>query len=452
MDLLEQIYQAGVVGEGGAGFPTHKKLDAKADYFIINGAECEPLLQTDKYIMRHHAPDIVEAVQAVGSHLKAKHLLIAVKKKYTDEITCLENEIQRQNAPVQLIKMDSFYPAGDEHITAFEASGLVVPPGGVPIAKGMVVSNVCTMMNVANAMAGRPVIRKLLSVLGEVNSPCIVDAPVGTSVIDCIAAAGGLSRKDVSLILGGPMMGRYVSLQEAESVYITKTTNGIIAVPEHSVPVKRKVMPFSHIMNQAKSMCIQCSYCTSLCPRYLLGHPIHPHNIMRAVSYTETGNDFSDNLYKEALICSECGVCEEYACPMGLSPRRVNAMIKDQLRRKGIVYDAVINDPIPKYERLFRKIPANRLTMRLGYARYQLPTLDQIIKIDPPKVQISLKQHIGIKAKPIVESGQNVFAGQIIACVDKEQLGANIHASIDGVISSINEEAISLERTGYKYV
>ena len=139
MDLLRQIYDAGVVGAGGAGFPTHKKLSCKVEYFIINGVECEPFLMTDQYLMRNKGNEIVAAAALVGDSVGASHIVFALKKKYESEAQALREAIEKTNVKARLFLLDEVYPAGDEHVLAYEVTGRTVEPGGVPLSAGKVV-------------------------------------------------------------------------------------------------------------------------------------------------------------------------------------------------------------------------------------------------------------------------------------------------------------------------
>ena len=115
MSLLEKIAAAGIVGAGGAGFPTHMKLDCKVEYFLVNAAECEPLLHTDKYLMRTFPEQIVEAAEAVTKHVEASQVFIAVKGVNTEEIASLKKAIAARKSAVKIFELDNYYPAGDEH-------------------------------------------------------------------------------------------------------------------------------------------------------------------------------------------------------------------------------------------------------------------------------------------------------------------------------------------------
>ena len=179
MDLLNCIKEAGIVGCGGAGFPTHVKYSGGGvEYLIINGAECEPLLRTDRYIMKHLGERVVSAAEAVQELLGAAQCRIALKKTYTEEIKALEKVLKAKNSRVELAKMDSFYPAGDEQTMVYEVTGRVVPPAGIPLDVGCVVSNVATMLGISDAMEGKPFTEKYLTVTGEVRNPSVLHVPV----------------------------------------------------------------------------------------------------------------------------------------------------------------------------------------------------------------------------------------------------------------------------------
>jgi Na+-translocating ferredoxin:NAD+ oxidoreductase RnfC subunit len=160
MALLEQIYNAGVVGAGGAGFPTHKKLSCRVEYYIINAAECEPLLETDKYIVRNFSGEIIKAAEAVAAEVDAENVVIGLKKKYIKETEALVKAIRDAGSRVKLHYLNSIYPAGDEHILVNEVTKEVIPPGGIPLNVGAVVNNVGTVLNIYEAMKDKPVIEK----------------------------------------------------------------------------------------------------------------------------------------------------------------------------------------------------------------------------------------------------------------------------------------------------
>lgn len=436
MDLIDKIFNAGVVGAGGAGFPTHIKYNNKVDYFVINGVECEPLIGTDKYLMRLKAKEIVIAINEISKILEAKEIIIATKESYKEEIKSLTNAILENGEKIKIHKIKSFYPGGDEHVLIREVIGKTVPPGGIPLNVNAVVSNIGTIYNVYNAINDMPVTRKFISILGEIKNPLILNVPIGIPISQCIKAAGGATIDDYVVIVGGPMMGKFITKEESQQKVITKTDGALIIISKDHILYKRKSLGIEKIIKLAKSSCIQCSYCTDFCPRYLLGHKIRPHRIMRALTCLDEDNE----IFNEALLCSECGVCENYACPMGLSPREVNSYIKTKLRSKG----KKINQQLLEENdlRKFRLIPTERLLIKLGLYKYTTQKLQTYKEINADIVSIPLKQHIGVPAKPIVNIGDKVREGQLIGDIDKNTLGAKIHASITGTVAHIGENIV----------
>lgn len=441
MELLEQITRAGIVGCGGAGFPTGRKLDCRVEWLIVNGAECEPLLRTDRYLMRHNAGRVVRAAGAVARMVGAKHCVIALKRAYTEEWKALEAAlVGGGTVPIELFPLDSFYPAGDEQVLVYEVTERVVPPAGIPLDVGAVVSNLATMNAISDAMDGIPLTKKYITVTGEVKRPTIVRALVGTSFEECIRLAGGSKEERYCVIDGGPMMGKVMGYEEAREAAVTKTTSGIIVLDEdHYLSVLSKT-PVGRMKRLASAACIQCSYCTQLCPRNLLGHPLEPHKIMRRFA---AGGDIpsllDDPVVRQAAICCQCGVCEQYACPMGLTPRRINALIRDEMRKAGIPYERreALWEADP--ERRNRKLPTKRAAARSGVLDYYDFEIDTLAEAAPSTVRISLRQNMGAPAQPVVQEGDRVREGQLIARCPEGKLGADIHAGIGGVVTKVTD-------------
>ena len=448
MSLSEQIAAAGVVGLGGAGFPTHAKLKGTFDVFIVNGAECEPLLRTDRYLMRNEADKIVRAVMAVKNELQIPQAVIALKRAYEEEAAALQNAIAAQGADIRLHFLESFYPAGDEQTIVYEVTGKVVPPGGIPAAVGAVVDNVGTLCAIADAMDGRPLTRKLLTVTGLVRHPVLVDVPIGTPLYRCVELAGGTTTDQFFVVNGGPMMGRPVPMEQfATDAVVTKTTSGILVLPAQGPHERAYRMPQKHMLNQAKAACIQCRFCTDLCPRYLLGHPLEPHRIMRKMAYAETTNEaelLQDPDIQNALICCECGICETYACPMSLQPRTVNAYLKGKLSAAGIRFAGATEEAYTaRAPREDRKVPSRRAAARVGVGAFYNYDIRECVSDTPQEVRIPLRMHIGAPAVALVQNGTHVRAGDVIAAPPEGALGACIHASIDGTVE-VEADAIRI--------
>ena len=443
MDLIKQIFDSGVVGCGGAGFPTHVKLKASPEILIINGAECEPLLRTDRYLMIHEAEKLVSGVDLICRELSIPEGRIALKKTYTKEIEALTAAIEKLHSKVQLHLMDSFYPAGDEQVVVYEVTGKVVPPAGIPLDVGAIVDNVATIIAVADAVSGIPFTEKYLTVTGEVREPSVLKVPVGTSFAQCIEMAGGTTSDKVMVVSGGPMMGAPMSWEAAMNASVTKTTSGILVLPEDGAIDRRRKTQLNHMLNRAKAACIQCTFCTQLCPRHMLGHPLQPHRIMRKMAMNMPHQDnnemtkdhwilpelLEDKDIRQAAICSECGV---YACPMGLQPRVVNSLIKGELAQAGIRYSREGDTWEADANRPYRKVPTKRIAARAGVGAYYHIDGHTYKEETASKVVLPLKMNIGVPAEPVISDGVHVEKGQLIAACPEGKLGANLHASISG--------------------
>jgi Na+-translocating ferredoxin:NAD+ oxidoreductase RnfC subunit len=446
MDMIQAIKKAGVVGAGGAGFPTHIKLNTQVEVFIVNGIECEPLLETDKYLMRTYAEELVDIIDTVAAALHAKRWVIGVKDKNVVEIKALEKAVAKKGSPLEVKRVQNYYPAGDEHILVQEICGKSIPPMGLPLDVGAVVANVATLLDVKNALEGNPVTTRLITVTGAVKRPTLIQVPIGTSIAQCIELAGGPSLSDYAVLLGGPMMGTDCPKDKISETYVTKTLGGIVLVEASSYLITMKRLPMSHIIRRAESACIQCQMCTDLCPRYLNGHPLYPHKVMRAVGMHEQHPE----TLKSALICCECGVCELYACPMGLSPKTVNQFVKRTLSKEGVRFEPSKNTDYKASDLMpYRKIHTSRMVARTGLTAYADIHLETVIDFQPQVVKLHLKQGIGSPAVPCVQEGAWVTAGDLIAAVEDTTVGSQLHASISGQIH-LDQQAIWIRAVGQR--
>lgn len=441
-EFINSIIAAGVVGAGGAGFPTHVKLGAQAEYIIINAAECEPLIRVDQELLTHYTADILEGLNKIVQETGAVKGFIAIKEKHQDVIKRL-NEAIGNDQGIEVFPLKDFYPAGDEQITVYEVLKKAVPKGGIPLNVGCIVCNVETVLNVNRACQGKPVTTTFVTITGEVNNPATYCLPIGMSYKKALELCGVDTLEGKVGIDGGPMMGKLITDFDAP---ITKTTKAIILLNADSLLIREKTKTMEQVLKQSRIACIQCQKCTDLCPRDLLGHDVKPHIVMRIVNYGLS--DFSG--MKTALGCSECGACELYACPNGLSPRRVNIMIKQEMAKAGIKIDKAVEPKQPSAMIDYRKIPVKRLIERIGIKKFDVKA--PLEKFDQPLewVVIPLKQHLGTAAIPVVEKGMMVAEGTLIGKIANGNLGANVHASISGIIQEITPESITIEAQGGK--
>ena len=434
-DIVDKVRAAGVVGAGGAGFPTHVKLQFEVQMVLGNGASCEPLLAGDPYLMAHQPGQVLDGLLAVMDCTGSDKGTICLKAKHANAMAALREKISenKYGGRIKMFELEDFYPAGDEFILVNEVLGKIVPEGGIPLNVLAVVSNVESLLNVSRAMTGKPVTDRYLTVCGEVNEPVVCKVPIGTPADNVIQLAGGPRISDFSIVMGGPMMGKVI---DRGSVPITKTTSGIIVLPGNHNVIRDKSRSLDRMRFIAKSACTQCSRCTDLCPRYLIGHSLEPHRIMRHLAYNP---GMTGEVLEDALICSECGVCEKFACPMMLSPREINAAVKQKLLKDGIKRESKRESYQVSLFNDTRKIPLKRLMERLEVTRYDThpPFYEDDIQVN--RVIIPLQQHLGKPAVPAVKAGDRVKKGDLIGEIPEGALGARVHASIDGVVESVDE-------------
>ena len=439
--IIEKIRAAGVVGAGGAGLPTHVKADAKVDTVLVNGASCEPLLMSDPYLMETGIDTMLRGLHAMIDCTGAGRGVICLKGKHTKALETVRAAVAKDTTGrLEVFELKDFYPAGDEHVLVHEVLGRIVPERGIPLQIGAVVANVETLYNVALAMDDTPVTHRYLTVGGEIKRPGVLLAPVGALVSEVLAFAGGPTIADYCVVDGGPMMGRVLP---STDVPIGKTTSGLLVLPPDHTVTARKIMDPARVRKITNSICCQCSLCTDMCPRKLLGHSLHPHKLMRV-----TDPKAVDGIAREALLCSECGICEKFACPMMVSPREVNAQIKKSLMQAGVRWEAPAKTLAPHPFRQARAIPTKRLVQRLDLVKYDVHP-GWIGEFSPSVVRMPLDKHIGAPAIPVVAAGARVKRGDLIGEIPEKAMGARVHAGIDGMVESVMDGMITI-RAGSK--
>jgi Na+-translocating ferredoxin:NAD+ oxidoreductase RnfC subunit len=434
--LKDLLREAGVVGAGGAGFPSYAKLSDQVDTIILNCAECEPLLKVHRQVLETYTCEILSALSDLVAVAGAKRGIIAIKSHYHSTLLALENEII-DYPTLSIHKLDAVYPAGDEIILIKEVTGKVVDPGKLPLSVGVTVCNVESVYNVYSAMHGKPVTDKFVTVAGEVAHPTTLRVPIGTKISELLEAAGGITVEDPQYINGGPMMGRLTTPHEP----VTKTTNAIIVLPsDHSIIFNKKRNSAINL-RRTMSVCCQCRTCTDLCSRRVLGYPVEPHAVMRVLSNGGKGDVYA---LAGSMFCSGCGLCETYSCPQGLSPRAMIAELKNVARAQGYKPPDDIKPDVVK-DAQFKKVSVERLTMRLGLKKYDVPA-PICEEFDTKTVKILLSQHLGAPAVPSVQEGDLVQKGDLIAHAKESALSVNIHASISGTVVAVTPRYIKIQK------
>jgi Na+-translocating ferredoxin:NAD+ oxidoreductase RnfC subunit len=436
---VQHVADAGVVGAGGAGFPTHVKLAGRADAVLLNAAECEPLLHKDKEILQRHPEAVLEGLQTAMRLVGANRGRIGIKNKYHHLLDMLGPLLPTN---VDVAPLQDTYPAGDEFILVYDLLGRVIPPGGIPLAVGALVLNVETALNVARSHT-EPVTEKYLTIAGAVAEPVTLRVPLGVTLRQCVEAAGGAAVPDPHYVVGGVMMGRLANDLDA---LVDKTTGGIVVLPSAHPAVRRRQADWSQIARIGRSACDQCSFCTELCPRYLLGHPIEPHRAMRSLGFNLVGA--ADVL--GTAFCCECNLCSMYSCPEDLDPKSVCGENKRRLlAEKHRWEDPPFNPRRPELHLDNRRAPMARLMQKLGLLSYRNagPLRDELLPAQ--RVGIRLKQHVGAPCQPVVSVGERVAKGAVVGKppvnAGNPALGAPVHASIAGTVTAIDANTIWIE-------
>lgn len=440
MSLLETVRRAGIVGAGGAGFPTYAKLNCQAEYLLVNGAECEPLLRVDQLLMARYPDQVILGAGAAAEAVGARKAVIGVKGKHKEVIELLQQRIEQLNAPVSVGILPDIYPAGDEVVLVYQLTGRIVPELGLPKDVGCVVVNVETCLNIHNARQGRPVTEKYVTLAGDIPQPRTVRVPVGTPIRELLRAVGVTDPEAYGVIRGGPMMG---GLLEDWGDSITKKDKGFVILKKDHALIRKKSCTEERAEHINRSACEQCRMCTDLCPRFLLGHGMQPHKMMRALSYAR------DDVSRQTLaaLCSQCNLCEYFSCPANLHPRMTNTLFRKNLARAGVRYQPQGGPYQVRSSRSYRLVPSKRLVARLCLGDFDRPAPWAEAE-EPEEVRISTRQNVGAPARPVVHVGQRVKREELIGDVAQDALGVPIHASIDGVVTACDENCIVIRRGG----
>ena len=429
---LSEIQSHGIIGAGGAGFPAHVKLGSRPDTIIMNAAECEPLLHKDMQILRHHTDAVLEGFQIAMDLTGAREGIIGIKEKHHDEIRLLESRASRR---FRILPLADVYPAGDEVTLIYLTTARIVPPGSLPIAVGCVVQNVETLYNIG---IKKPVISKFISVAGAVEQPATIEVPIGTTFAE-ILSHFTITCDEYILRSGGLMMG---AVENNLDKVVSKRTSALIVLPaSHHCATMYNRFNTDHAVDLiAKAGCDQCSFCTEFCPRYLLGHPVRPELAMRNRMFTREDQPMA-NLGN--LSCCECNLCTMYACPEGLDPKGATVMDKRIMRSQNQMLAPSAPSAHPMFE--FRQVPTSSLKQRLDIGKFRDEGPLKKLDLRPPSVRIPLRQHAGSPAVPTVRPGDKVRTYDMIGRASSE-ISCAVHASIDGTVTDISADEITIER------
>lgn len=436
MNLKEIMKQAGIVGAGGAGFPSYAKLAEGCDTLVINGAECEPLLYTD-YVLLHKEIDMVlSGISAVLEYANIPRALLCVKEHTAVRLKWKDGS--KLADKIILKTLPDVYPMGDEISLIYQATERVVKPGNLPITAGVIVYNVETMYNLAAAIKyAAPLTQKWLTIGGDIPTPIVVKVPIGTPIAELFDKNGITVPEGYTVLDGGPSMGKVIDVEKA---VVTKTTKGLLILPDSCEAILSKQINGEMSIARAETACCQCTRCTDMCPRALLGYPLEPHKMVRTAKSAVVA---LPQMVLSASLCCGCGVCESLACCQGISPKAVINEYKALLAKNKMRYVGK-EEVQPAPEREYRMIPSERWASVLGVAKYDKLPKYVGAQTDFSKVEILLSQHIGAPSVATVKDGDMVQKGDKIAD-SAEGLSLPQYASICGK-AYVYEKKIIIEK------
>lgn len=440
-ELQKLIFEAGIVGAGGAGFPTHKKLSDKTEIILINAAECEPLMMVDHHIMQKHLHLIVETLNMLLDTMGAKEAIIGIKGK---NMHLLDPEVVKTfpGTRISVKEIPDIYPAGDEVVLTYETTGRIIPEGGIPLDVGVMVCNMETLFNIWKLFnEDTPVVEKYVTIGGDTKRDLTVKVPVGMKISELMEACDIPDLTGKRIINGGPMMGKLVDI---EKDVVTKTTKGLLIFPEEHEVIQRRIRPVSVNLKRASAACCLCHMCSDVCPRHLLGYNFEVHKTLRAASHGEI--NLAQN-FTQAALCCGCGVCTVVGCQQMLDPQSIAMEVKGELAKQGFRYAKKSAPENVRPERAGRLVSSSLLSEKLGLKRFMGKNVERDMRpFSPNKVYIGMRQHVGAPAVPSVKVGDIVKRGQEIARTPENQLGTTMHASIDGRVIEVTAAQVVIER------
>ena len=438
--LQKIVYEAGIVGAGGAGFPTHKKFSDQVKQIVVNAAECEPLMMVDHHILHKHLQALVDTLNILIDSMGADEAIIGIKGK---NMHLLDSKIVASLAgtKVKIKEIPDIYPAGDEVVLTYETTGKIIPEGSIPVMVGVMVINVETVYNIHCALTkSAPVVMKYVTIGGDTAKDITVKAPIGMKISEVLTAAGYTDLDGKAVINGGPMMGKLVNLEED---VVTKTTKGLLLVPETHSVIQRRRMSDSITLKRASAACCQCTMCSDVCPRYLLGYDLQVHKTVAAASH---GNINDTESFLQTALCCGCGVCTVMGCQQMLNPQAISMGIKGRLGKYGLRRQ---NNKAPekvREERTSRLVSSSRLIDRLGIRKYVKDSVERdYMEFAPKLVYIPFSQHVGKPATAVVKVGDAVKVGDVVAQTEADALGTTMHASINGRVKEITDKFVIIE-------
>ncbi|MBQ9416400.1 MAG: hypothetical protein IJU20_06140 [Clostridia bacterium] len=437
-EIKISLQNAGIVGAGGAGFPSYAKLAPGEEILLINAAECEPMLYTDFQLMHEKMAQAVEGARLIMEEAGMTQCLFGIKAHNCKALGLSDGQELGKGCFVK--QLPDVYPMGDEINLIYQCTGRLVQPGQLPVSQHVIVFNMETLCNAREAILHqKPLTEKYLTINGDIPNPVVVHVPIGMRVSELLDRLHITIPEEDVLMDGGPSMGRII---HPNTAVITKTTKGLIVIPKETPAVRVKMRGQKIHRAIASSVCCQCTRCTDMCPRHALGYPLEPHMHVRVASGV---NEVMPESVLSASLCCSCGICEIAACCQYISPRAVILDHKSILAQNKLHF----SDPSKEYhvreDRSYTMMSTERWKDFLGITRYDKTPVFHPELMQPDRVEIPMHQHIGSPSVPCVREGDTVAKGTRIA-----ECGPGLSipqaASIDGRVTYVDQTKIIIEK------
>lgn len=427
---------------------------------IVSALKDNPLSFAEEYLLQREWHKIIDGLKFLMGNHHAEKGIIAVSKSDRPVTADLKRSIDDCDN-IDLFFVDNFYPAADQAILIYEVTGQPFS-GATPAAlSGSLVYDLRTVINIYEAVTEKtPVTRRLLTCTGEVAIPSLVLGHIGVSFREVIELCGGAVIDEYVILSGAPARGAIITDIDTP---VTGSTTTITVLPADNELVKERSQTLGEQIKKCKSVCNQCSFCTELCPVYLLGGKLYPHLIMRQIAY---GLSEPEEVILGALLCSECGICEVFSCPHKLSPRAVNKEIKERLKQEAEAesllssqIDGQINGQIsgehtndlisgqlqPRSSRDYRKVDFKRLADLFSVGPYAEPPKMELLETSPGQVELLFKEMSASGVLTRVKTGEEIAEGSLVAETEMST-GAGLHASISGKVTFLDKERVIIRR------
>lgn len=433
---------AGIVDAGAAGAPRPlAELLARAaarrtQVVVAAAADGAPLVASARRLAAAEPAALLHGLRVAMAATGAPRGLIAVEARAAELVRALEPELPEGGA-VAIAAVPDVAGCGDPAELCRDAAGVSVPPGADPLDHGVLVVSAAALCDLA-AAPRQPVVDRVVTVAGDVLRPGVRRVPVGTAIEDLVAAAGGASCGPAWLALGdGPLDGRPLGRDDV----VGKTTRAVTVVAGGSDLARRARVALGDQVRRSLSACEGCAMCSEVCPPRLLGAPLRPHELVRALS----GHAVSWERLAAARHCTGCALCD-VACPSGLSPRGLVAAIVRAVADRAAAAPADLAAAAPHPERDARRLSIALVALRLGLEGRDLAPPWDPAPVLPERVAIPFGASARGAAWPVVAAGARVRRGELVAAPDEGRPGVAMHASIDGGVAEIAGGAVVIER------